>query len=342
MYNLNKGTTEFMELCKKEVDPVINKLLQTHSGKRYSEVISHQVETGGKRLRPVFLFLSCKILGGEMKDAVYPAAAIEIMHNYTLIVDDIIDHSETRRGKPTLWKKYGRSVTDCVGMQYAASVFEGASLSVHPVRISGIMVDTLKNIIDGEIIDVIQERAGREDEKFVSENRYTEITLDDYLEMVTKKTAKLFEACFEIGGVCANGSEEEIDALKDYGMNLGISFQICDDILDIFGDEEKFGKKIGKDIEERKGGNLVILLALEQLKGEKKERLKNILSKSILENEDIKEAVELIKESGAKERAQALGEEYVKKGKESIASLPENEWKEMMLDFANYIISRDK
>lgn len=331
-----------MGKCKEKVDSFIGEILQSHSGSRFWKAVAHQMETGGKRLRPVFLFLSCNILGGEEDKATHAAAAVEIMHNYTLIVDDVIDHSDTRRGRPTVWKAYGQSIAECIGAHYSASVFEAVSHSPNPVRMVRIMSDAMKAVVEGEIIDILQERYGREEEPFVKENRYKDVFLEDYIDMAGRKTAKMFEASCVAGGVCAGGSEEEIEALRSYGYNLGISFQISDDILDIFGEEEKFGKKIGKDIEERKGGNVVLLFALSKLGSKDKKTLENILKKNIIGEGDIEEAVEIIKNSKALEEARSLSERYIKKAKESLYLLPDNEWRKMMEDLANYITNREK
>ena len=255
---------EALDLIKrysKMVEKPMKEILGSFLEKKFQKLAFYQISTGGKRLRPALSILSCQLLGGKIKDVLYPAAGIEILHNYTLIVDDIIDHSHLRRNQPTLWFKFGTSIAECLGMIYAASIFQAAQRSKFPSKINEIFASTLKKIIQGEILDILFERAGRENEPYISENRYFEISEKDYLKMVSQKTAALFEAACEVGGICANGKEKEIQALKNYGFNLGIAFQIRDDVLDIFGEEKKFGKKIGKDIEERKGGNFLILLA---------------------------------------------------------------------------------
>ncbi|HDM31846.1 MAG TPA: polyprenyl synthetase family protein, partial [bacterium] len=254
---------EALDLIKrysKMVEKPMKEILGSFLERKFQKLAFYQISTGGKRLRPALSILSCQLLGGKIKDVLYPAAGIEILHNYTLIVDDIIDHSFLRRNQPTLWFKFGTSMAECLGMIYAASIFQAAQRSKFPSKINEIFALTLKKITQGEILDILFERAGRENEPYIFENRYFEISEKDYLKMVSQKTAALFEAACQVGGVSANGKKKEIQALRNYGFNLGIAFQIRDDFLDIFGEEKKFGKKIGKDIEERKGGNLLILL----------------------------------------------------------------------------------
>ncbi len=339
---LDKKTLLFAKHCIQRIDPLMEDLLRDYSGRRFWKAIKHQIGTGGKRLRPVFLFISCNLLGGKEKDADYAAAAMELMHNYTLIVDDIIDHSDVRRGKPTVWKSYGKSIAQCIGVHYSAAVFEGASRSPNPLVVLNIMSNAMKEVVEGEIIDILQERVGKEEEPFVKEKRYKKVDLKDYLDMISRKTAIMFEASCKIGGICAGGSKKEVELLGEYGHNIGISFQISDDILDIFGEEKEFGKKIGKDIEERKGGNIMVLFALSMLEPKKKKELEKILEKSIIKEADLKRAVLLIRESGAEEKAHAFGEEYVKKAKETLHLLPDNKWRSMIDNLSEYIISRRK
>lgn len=326
-----------LEETKILVEPTVEELLSPYSGTRFADAVLYQIRAGGKRLRPALLFLACRALGGKDEDALYTAAAVEILHNYSLIIDDIIDNSEIRRGIPTVWKKWGMAATECVGVHYSASIFRGALRSPCPSQVADTLADTLQILVEGEIIDVLQERTGREDEFFVSGNRYKKIEKDNALEMMSKKTAELFKSTCFLGGLCAKGEEKELEKLKEYGFNLGMAFQMRDDVLDIFGEEKKFGKKIGKDIEERKGGNIVILFALEE-----NEEIEKILYKRSLKDEDLKEGMEMIKRTNAKDRAMELCNEYVRKAKESLYHLPENKERGTMEEIVDYLLKREK
>jgi len=335
-------TLELIKRYSKMVEKPMKEILGSFLEKKFQKLAFYQISTGGKRLRPALAIISCQLLGGKIKDVLYPAAGIEILHNYTLIVDDIIDHSHLRRNQPTLWFKFGTSVAECLGMIYAASIFQAAQRSKFPSKINEIFALTLKKITQGEILDVLFERAGRENEPYIFENRYFEISEKDYLKMVSQKTAALFEAACQVGGICANGKKKEIQALKNYGFNLGIAFQIRDDFLDIFGEEKKFGKKIGKDIEERKGGNLLILLALKELSFSKRKTLEAILKKKKIKNEDLKKAIQLIEETSALKKAASLSKKFIKKAKKSLELLPQNKWNEILKEIADFIIQREK
>ena len=173
------------------VDPVILDLIKDGVDVKNHELLDHQMKVGGKRLRPGLAIASCLCLGGKLEDVIYAAASLEILHNYTLIIDDMIDNSDFRRNEPTVWKKYGNSMAQCAGIDYAVSIFQGVNKSPYPLRLTELFAQTLKVIADGEIMDVLFERSGREDEPFVTENRYETISKQDYLKMISKKTAVL-------------------------------------------------------------------------------------------------------------------------------------------------------
>jgi len=160
--------------------------------------------------------------------------------------------------------------------------------------------------------------------------------------MVSKKTAALIQACCEVGGIVTSDKKSEIDALRNYGFNLGIAFQIRDDILDIFGNKKEFGKRIGNDIKERKLGNIVIFYALKELPQSKRKKVLTVLRKREIRNKDIKEVIKILKETKAREKAYLLGEKYIKKAKESLKILPKNKWNKVLSDIADFVIERNR
>lgn len=342
--NLEKieNLNQFLSQLSKIVDPVIKQVLSSYVDKDTKKIISYQVDIGGKRLRPSLAVLVCLACNGKVKDAIYPAAGLEILHENSLIIDDIIDHSLFRRGKKTCWVKLGQSIAECLSLDYSAAIFQSASRSKNPLLISDIFSRTIKTLIDGEILDILFEQSGRKNEKYIISHRYKKINEKDYFRMIKQKTAALASACCEVGAISASAKKKETKALKKYGENLGLAFQIKDDILDIFGQEKKFGKKIGKDIEERKLGNIVIYFALEELVPKKRKELLAILRKSNIKKSDIKKAIALIKKTKAKEKALRLGEKYVKRAKNNLKILPETKWKKMLKELAEFMISRDR
>jgi len=205
---------------------------------------------------------------GKKNDILYPAAALEILHTYSLIVDDIIDHSDTRRSRPTAWKKFGTSIAECISVDYGGALLYAVAKSPKPKVVAQLLARALKEIVDGEILDILFEQGGREEEAYVVSHRVKKVRVEDYMHMIGKKSAALFRTSCEIGAVVAGASRKEIRALQKYGWNLGIAFQISDDILDFYG-KDKFGKPKGQDIKERKLGNILILFALQELTDKK-------------------------------------------------------------------------
>ena len=196
---MKKKNTEnldsFLEKTVKLLDPKIKEVLDVDIDKKFWKIINYQIETGGKRHIPALTILSCLCCGGTKTEALYPAAGIEILHNLTLILDDIIDDSVLRRGKPTVWAKYGQSIALCITASYGSALLQAANCSSDPKKISELYAGALKKVmIEGEIMDILFEQSGRENEKYVIENRYKKVTLPDYLDMAGKKTGVLFQA----------------------------------------------------------------------------------------------------------------------------------------------------
>jgi len=335
-----KEINSFLDKTIKKVDPVIKKLLEKYIDKKFHKLIDYQAFTGGKRLRPALTIACSNVVGGS-NNIVYPAAGLEILHNSTLIVDDIIDHSQLRRKKPTVWFKFGQSIAECMGLDYLAASFEGANRSNKPAEISEIFANTLKTVIDGEMLDILFEQTGREKESFIKNNRFRKVSKKDYYNMIGKKTAVLAQACCEVGGINAKANNKQLKVLKNYGFNLGLAFQIRDDVLDIFGKRSKFGKKIGKDIEERKLGNIVILLALSKLRGIDRNKLLKIMRKKDINNKDIKQAIQLIKKTNSKEEACDLANEFTDKARQGLEELPDNKWNKLLNNFVDFVVQRE-
>jgi len=325
------------------VDPVIKELLTKDVEQFTTEIALYQCGVGGKRIRPALVIISGQIFGGNTNDLVYPAATAEILHNATLIVDDIIDHSEFRRNEPTCWNKFGKSIAECSSFMYLASVFSGLTGVNNGLKLIDLYCKTLKIIIDGEIKDILFERSGREDEDFVTTHRYHEISKDDYFKMIGQKTAILLQACCQAGAICANATDEQSDIIGSFGYDLGMAFQIRDDILDIFGNEKDFGKQIGKDIIEKKMGNFVILSAVEKLHHPDKDTIRNIFANEHeVSAEDVPTITSLINKTNARAEAQGIADGFIENAYQELAKLPQNEHTESLMDIANYIIDRSK
>ena len=338
----NTNIKEQLSKINDLVDPIISKLLIQDVEENTKELALYQCGVGGKRIRPALVVLSGQAFGAKVEDLLHPAASAEILHNSTLIIDDIIDHSEFRRDKPTCWNKYGQSIAECTAFTYLASTFAGLTSVNNSQKIINLYSKTLKVIIDGEIKDILFERSGREDEAFVVENRYQNISKDDYFKMIGQKTAILLQACCMAGALCAEADSEQVENVGDFGFYLGMAFQVRDDLLDIFGDEKAFGKKIGKDIIEKKMGNYVILSAINQLDGDDKDTVQSFLnSTNPISDEDVVKITALIEKTDARSDAENTANNFIQHAFRSLEKLPESEYRESLRDIADYVINRE-
>lgn len=337
-----KNLEDFFKKTSQLVDPKIKEVLNLYVDKKTQALVNYQIETGGKRLRPALAMASCLACGGKINDVLYSAVGLEILHNYTLIIDDIIDNSVTRRGQLTTWVKFGKSIAEFIAMNYSATIFQTANRSKESNKISELFAKVTKIVTDGQILDILFEQSGREDEKYVAMNRYKKITDQNYFEMISKKTAVLIEASCEVGGISARVEKSQMEALKNYGFNLGIAFQVQDDILDIFGSIKKLGKEIGHDIKGKKLSNIIILYALKELPLTEKKKVLNIFKKMEITEKNVRKIIQIVNKTKAKEKACLLEEKYIQKAKQSLKQLPQNKWSNILNDIADFVIEREK
>ena len=322
------------------VDPVIKKLLAEGVNIQTRELLHYQINTGGKRLRPALAILSCLACGGKIKDVIYSAAGLEILHTWSLIVDDMIDHSDKRRGKPTTWKIFGPSFAQCIGAQYGASLLEASASSSRSHTVAKLFAKALKKVMNGEIEDVLFEQGGRED-PYLKTHRVQHVTLKDYFSMIAKKTAALFETSCEVGGLAASAPKKSITALKHYGWHLGMAFQVTDDILDIYGVGE-LGKPVGQDIRERKFGNIVVLFALKEFSSTVRRHFLKLLVQAKLQEKEVTIAIQAIKNTSARDLAFAVAGSYIRKAKSELLKLKSSPARNALEEIAEYTLTRKR
>ncbi len=329
------------ELIKKgiEVEKYMLEVLRINASKDFLEVLEHQVLAGGKRLRPALTITVCEALGGRKEDAMYPAAAIELTHNYSLIVDDIIDHSVLRRGKPTVWKKFGIEFAMLASLHYREAIEKAVLRSPNPLKMADLISDTIMIMVEGERLDILFEQHGREGEYF-SKYQFQHVSEDDYLKMVGGKTASLISAACKAGAIAANASEDLINRLGDFGWNVGLAFQITDDYLDIFGDPEKLGKEPGKDIKEHKLGNVLIVYALSELDEQSKNKILEILRKGSPSDNEVMEVVNMIKSTSAINKAMDKAKKLVDEALNKLEGLPDSPALELLKALAIFAYKR--
>ena len=288
------------------------------------------LESGGKRLRPLLVLFSTKVSGGNFNQAYNAAVAVELLHNFTLVHDDIMDNADKRRGRLTLHKKYDLSTAILTGDSLLSVAYEFL------LKDSG---DHLKEILDSFTHGLVEVCEGQSmDKEF---ELLKNVTIEEYLIMIEKKTAAMAEMCCIIGANIAGASKREINALAGFGRNLGTAFQIQDDLLDVTGDELEFGKFVGGDLVEGKKTYLLIK-ALEMAKGkEKKELLKIVASKGIKHNE-ISKYKNLYLKLGVMDDAKNEIIKFSQKALSQLKYLKKQEYRDLFIWLTNSLIKRNK
>ena len=309
----------------KLVDDVINESIDC--GIKIIERVSHHViDSGGKRIRPAVMLAAYKSLNGkDVKEAVPLAASIELIHTGTLIHDDINDRSAVRRGMPTAHTKFGTSAALLTGDFLFVKAFE--LLSEYEKEVRDIITQACLSVAVGEIIQ--------------SQN-ITNIHLSekDYLEIIEQKTASPISASSRAGGVMAGGQLAHHDILEAYGRNLGIGFQIMDDVLDVVGKHKATGKPMGNDLSE---GKMTILSihALNNTNNSKYKFLKSVILNNQNSMEDILEAIDIMKGAGSIDYARDLSVIYGEKARTVLEGLPDSEMINKLMLMANFAVDRN-
>ena len=290
---------------------------------------------GGKRLRPALCMAACEAVGGKRADALKVAAFIEMVHNFTLIHDDIADRSELRRGQPCLHHEYGLGLAINSGDWLFSTAYEALSDATADLdekrakRLWALLSKSVTEVCEGQAMDI----------GWV-ENKRWDLTEKDYFGMIRHKTGALMSAACEAGAIVGGGSEKEINALRDFGMGIGVGFQIHDDVLNLRADVKKYGKEIGGDINEGKR-TLMAIYTLSACTPTEKKLLINILDKPKNSPDEIRAAIEMIEKYGSIDRAAELSKGMIEEGKRGLKALPESKAKRLLLEIAEYLVKRE-
>lgn len=256
------------------LDQEINTYSYPSSPRNLYEPVSYLLGLGGKRLRPALLLLATDLFGGDVEKAVKPAMAIEFFHNFSLMHDDIMDKAPLRRGKPTVHEKWSDSTAILSGDIMLIEAYK-LICEVEAVKLPACL--KIFNTISTEVCEGQQMDMNFEKEEFVS--------IEEYIEMIRLKTAVLLGGALKIGAVIADASENDQELINDFGTKLGVAFQLQDDILDVYGDPEKFGKQVGGDIISNKK-TFLLIKALELAKDDLKKKLEDLLNNQIITADD--------------------------------------------------------
>jgi len=328
--------TKIVKMGRK-VDPIIFKALGESSPTEFQFPVAYHFRTGGKRMRATLVLLACAACGGRIEDGMNPAALVEMIHNYSLVMDDLIDRGVVRRGKPTVRVKFGESVALLIAMLYREALDNLIEKCVLPDKTRVVAVKAMKDIIEGERLDIMFEQAGRED-PYLQAHRILNPSFALYVEMIGKKTAALFKAASQIGGYSARANPRIVHSLGEFGWKAGLAFQMMDDVLDICGQET--GKQIGKDIVEHKLGNAVILTALKYLPRAKKSEILTTLRSEKVSQAMVKRARQLVMETPAENDCREIAGKYLQQAKAHLSVLGKSVYRDGLATLSEAIVSR--
>jgi geranylgeranyl diphosphate synthase type I len=324
---------KLMEIAVK-VDDYIFSLLESRKPETLYDASKHLIEAGGKRLRPYLVIKCCELVGGDSELAIPFAAALEIVHNFTLVHDDIMDNDALRRGKPTVHIQWGVPIAiasgDLLFAKAYQALYEPYKQKVIPIekilKCIEHMTDALISTCEGQVLDI-------------SYPDVTNISENEYLYMVEGKTSSLFRACAEIGSIVGGGNEKETKLLGDFANNAGIAFQIMDDVLGLTTDEKTLGKPIGSDLREGKK-TLVVIHALTHASQKQIDALFKVLGNNDANLDEIEKANKVLHESGSIKYAIKLSNEYALKADNILSKFPDSIAKSDLLEILEYFISR--
>jgi octaprenyl-diphosphate synthase len=309
-----------------ELDAVILKLLDSEVP-FVRTVAEYVLNNGGKRLRPILTILGAK-LSGFKGEAVYKmASCIEFIHTASLMHDDVVDHAKIRRGRPSANAKWGNHVSVLVGDFFYC---RGSQLLTEQgdLKILKIVTDTITATTEGEVLEIIK-----------SLDLSTDI--NDYLAIINRKTALLIAAACEVGAALGNVSEDFQKALRNYGENLGMAFQLADDVLDYTSSEEIFGKANGIDLQEGKL-TLPLIMSLKTADEREAKLIKNTLIAERVEKDAFVQVSAIIKKYRGFEATIELARSYVEKAKMELSPFRASLEKDILLALADYALERDR
>ena len=266
---------------KQNIEELFAKILAKREPANLYQPILYTLSQGGKRLRPRLVLMATEAFGGDVEKAVYPAAAFEMLHNFTLIHDDIMDDAPIRRGKPTVYKQWNGNIAilsgDALANMALIEMLDTPISAENVVKLTNLFAQTSVEICEGQQYDLDFETCDH-------------VSIEDYIYMIRFKTAVLLAACLKAGAMISDAPEEAQESIYQFGISIGLAFQLKDDLLDVYGDKAVFGTKIGGDIRENKKTYLY-LRALEEADESSRNELLRLFSSTDFDEEEKFQAV---------------------------------------------------
>jgi geranylgeranyl diphosphate synthase type II len=324
--NYKQKYSEYVDLIENRIIEVIPDIEPV----QLYEPFKYIMKEGGKRLRPVLTMISTGIVGGDPMLALDSAVAIEILHNFTLVHDDIMDNSPIRRGRATIHEKWDSSIAILTGdvmVGYAYKLLPHSNICKRSDEIFKIFSKELIEVCEGQVLDMVF-------------NEKKDVKMMDYLQMIDKKTARLIETSAVIGAHIGEGTKEEVEALRHLARYVGLAFQIQDDLLDMTANQSDFGKKIGKDVIEGKK-TFLILTALQNVEDEEDKKLINkFINENGLSEEELPIIDDLFKRNDIYGIAQKEIDFFFDSALKSFEVLRKNDYSEMLLQLLQSLNKR--
>jgi len=301
---------------------------QSGSGIPLIESIGRYIcKSGGKRVRPAILLLSSQMCGYDGPVGPRLGAVVEMIHSATLVHDDIIDNASVRRGHASVNAQWGNEITVLMGDWLYMTSFRLA-LGERHFQVLDVLIEATRKMIEGELIQL-------------SFNGNFDITEEQHLDISKRKTAFLFSACSQLGGILGSESEENVEKLRLYGLNVGLAFQLVDDVLDFTSDESTLGKPVGSDLKE---GKLTLPLIYLMRDGEPdhRELVRNALREKTLDTEQRDAIIRLVREYGTADRVMNKAHAYAEEAKSRLENFPNSTAKDALMSIPDYIVERDR
>jgi octaprenyl-diphosphate synthase len=292
---------------------------------RIPQVTAHLIEAGGKRLRPILTLATARLCGYRGPFHVHLAATVEFIHTATLLHDDVVDESSRRRGRPTANLLWDNKSSVLVGDYLFSRSFQ-LMVETGSLRVMDILANASATIAEGEVLQLT-----------AAQDLAT--TENIYLQVVRGKTAALFSAATEVGGVIAGAPEDQVRALFTYGDALGVAFQIVDDLLDYGGSSAAIGKNTGDDFRERKL-TLPVIKAVAQASDEERSFWVRVIEKGDQQDGDLDRALQIMDRHGAMAAARADALRYADQARLALSVLPDDPLRGMLEDLADFVVSR--
>lgn len=318
----------------KEIEQGIKEFGFPEKPRALYEPIEYSMSLGGKRLRPIMCLAACSLFTDDYQKAMPAALAIEMFHNFTLLHDDVMDNADLRRNQPTVKAKYGQNTAILSGDEMLIEAYKLLAQTDSPMfsLIMNTFNTTATQVCEGQQYDMDFESR-------------TDVTLDEYLEMIKLKTAVLLAGATKIGALIGGGSNKEVQALYDFSIGIGLAFQLQDDLLDTFGDEKTFGKAIGGDIMENKKTYLLIS-ALQNANTEQRGELIKWINKDrslVVREEKVAAIRDLYEATGAHEITEAKMEELHQNAMSTLREMDISaQGKRFFADFADALLKRKR